>query len=314
MAATTSSDFRARARRGGAFASAPGRRLPGLLLELSKPRLSALSLLTAALAYAAARPEWALAPTLGMLVGTGLSAAGALTLNQWLERESDHLMERTRTRPLPSGQLGSGLALGWGLALSVAGPALLAWLCNALAAFLAAATIVLYVAVYTPLKRRTRFATEAGALPGALPPLLGWACAEGEIGLLGWLLFGILLFWQMPHFYAIGWTYREEYRAAGFPLLPVLDRVGGRTAGWALLYSVLLVACAAGPWALGLAGPFYGIVSSVLGAAVLAYAAAFAVFPPRRDPLARQLFYALLVYLPVVLGALVADRLLLAGA
>ncbi len=282
----------------------------GSLLALSKPRLSLLSVLTAVVAYAAARPEWELVRTLAMVAGTALSAAGALTLNQWLERDTDRIMERTRDRPIPEGRITPAQALAWGVSLGIAGTGLLLVWVNPLAAALGAATILLYVAVYTPLKHRTRWATEIGSIPGALPPLLGWAAAEGRISPLGWILFGILVFWQMPHFFAIGWVYRHDYKSAGFPLLPVLDPSGVRTALWSLAHALALLVVSLAPWALGLAGATYGIAAAVCGLGFVVLAARFLVrtgLEPRRAA-ARHLFFGSLVYLPVVLGALVVDR------
>lgn len=283
----------------------------GSLVALTKPRLSMLSVLTAVLAYAAARADWALVTSLAMIVGTMFSAAGALTLNQWFERDADLIMERTRDRPLPRGTVTPVMALAWGLAHSIAGVGLLILWVNGLAALIAAATIVLYVAVYTPLKRRTRWATEVGAIPGALPPLIGWAAAEGGISVLGWILFAILLLWQMPHFFAIGWVYREDYKVAGFPLLPVLDETGWATAVWSLVYTVALVVVSLIPWWMGQGGAVYGITTLTCGLLFLLLAVRFLIendFAARKLA-ARHLFFGSLIYLPLVLGVLVLDRL-----
>ncbi len=183
---------------------------------------------------------------------------------------------------------------------------------NALAAAISLATIVLYVWVYTPLKHRTRWATEIGAIPGALPPLLGWAAAEGSLSPLGWILFGVLFFWQMPHFFAIGWVYREDYRAAGFPLLPVTDDTGDRTAWCALLHTVALLVVSLLPWWLGIAGIVYGLGAAVSGLAMAVLGIGFLRQPRAADgrtAAARRLFAGSLVYLPVVFACLLVDRL-----
>lgn len=280
------------------------------LWALTKPRLSLLSVLTAVVAYAAAHPDWAWVRSGALIVGTGLAAGGALTLNQWRERDSDCIMERTQDRPLPAGQVTPVLALGWGLGLSVAGTVLLAAWVNLPAAAVAAATILLYVLAYTPMKRRSRWATEVGAVPGALPPLIGWLAAEGRIAPLGWGLFAILFFWQMPHFFAIGWVCRHEYRLAEFPLLPARDATGRRTAAWSLAHAVALVAVSLLPWAWGFAGRIYGATAMAAGAGFLALAVRFLVHaePVARDRAARQLFTGSLAYLPLVFLVLLLDR------
>jgi heme o synthase len=280
------------------------------LVALTKPRLAVMSVLTTMVAFCAARPAWDAGGAIALLVGTLLSACGALALNQWSERDSDCIMVRTRERPLPSGQLAPSLALLWSSALATTGVVLLAVGVNVVAALVSAATIVSYVFVYTPLKRRTRWATEVGAIPGALPPLIGWAAAEGTLTLFGWLLFALLFFWQMPHFFAIGWVCRHDYRAAGFPLLPAIDESGARTAGWSFAHTVALLVVSVVPWALGLAGALYGVTALLCGAWMLARAWRFVRAGEDRDAAARKLFLASLGYLPLVLIALVIDRMI----
>jgi heme o synthase len=280
----------------------------GALVELAKPRLAALSVLTTVAGYAAARPAWDTVAALALLTGTSLSAAGALALNQWRERATDALMERTRGRPLPSGRVSPGLALLWSSSLSVSGVLILALGTKPLAALISAATIVLYVFAYTPLKRRTRWATEVGAIPGALPPLIGFAAADGGFSTLAWLVFAVLLLWQMPHFFAIGWRCRDEYAAAGFPLLPVIDLDGRATANWSLGYTAALLVVSILPWSLGLTGALYGLSALAAGLGLLWRAAQFHRTTGDRDPSARRLFFATLIYLPVVLASLVVDR------
>lgn len=278
------------------------------LIALTKPRLATLSVLTTAIAYVAARPAANGREVGALLLGTAFSAGGALALNQWQERDTDCIMERTRERPLPAGQVAPGLAFLWGASLGAIGVVLLALGVNPAAAAWSAATIALYVFVYTPLKRCTRWATEVGAIPGALPPLIGWAAAEGRISLLGWLIFALLYFWQLPHFYAIGWICRHEYRAAGFPLLPAIDSTGGQTAGWSLGHSVVLLVVSLAPWVLGFTGALFGAVALAAGGGMVWRAWQFVRASGDRDAVARRLFLASLGYLPLVLGALMVDR------
>jgi len=276
-------------------------------LELTKPRLSFLSVLTALVGYLAALPArngWIL---LSVLVGTALAAGGVAALNQWLEADTDARMSRTRARPIPSGRIatGSAFVLGWSLCL--AGLAVLFALVNGLSALFALATMICYLAIYTPAKRWSRWSTEIGAVAGAFPPLIGWAAAEGRISLLGWVLFGVLFFWQIPHFLAIAWIYRQDYAAVGFPLLPVRDARGGRVAARLLLTTVLLVAVTLVPLRLG-CGAAYGVAAAGLGAWFLWRAAAF-LRPARRQAAARRVFFASICYLPLLLAALVIDRM-----
>ena len=281
----------------------------GALIALTKPQLALMSVITAMVAYGAARPAAGAALALVTFAGTSLAAAGALSLNQWWERRADAQMHRTRGRPLPQAQLTPGTALAWSLALSAAGVGLLAAWVNLPAAAVAALTILVYGLVYTPLKRRTRWATELGAVSGALPPLLGNAAAGDLWAAPGVALAAFLLFWQMPHFFAIGWRHRADYRAAGFRLLPAVDVTGRQTARWALLYSALLLPVSLAPWALGHLGAIYGVTATLAGGAFLRCAWQFAAATPDRDPAARRLFLASIFYLPLVLAALAVDRL-----
>ena len=183
--------------------------------ELTKPRLSMLSVFTATVGYLVARPDFELLLLLALVAGTALAAGSAAALNQWIEREIDARMKRTRSRPLPSGQTEPKEALIYGLILGLAG-CLLLWIgVNTLAALLALATLLSYLLLYTPLKQKGPWSTEIGTIPGALPPLIGWAAAEGQITPLGWILFALLITWQMPHFMAIAWLFREDYKQAG---------------------------------------------------------------------------------------------------
>jgi len=277
-------------------------------VALTKPRLNFLVLITTLGGMYLAAPDGVPASILAhALVGTALVAGGAAALNQVWERETDSLMRRTRFRPIPGGRLRVSEGAWFGALLSSAGLIELAWQVNALSAAVAAATLVSYVFVYTPLKKRTSLATLVGAVPGALPPVIGWAAATGTISVPAIVLFGIVFFWQMPHFLAIGWLYREDYENAGIPLLPVLEPDGRRTGQQALLYAATLWPVSLLPAVVGLAGAPYSIVATFLGFGLIALSVSFA--RSRTKSTARQLFLYSIVYLPLLWGALVVDRL-----
>lgn len=279
----------------------------GTWCELFKARLTTLVLLTTAVGYWFANHESALGSGFWLaLVGTGLLAAGAAALNQYWERASDALMQRTASRPIPSGAIEPALALAVGVVLSMVGMLELTFLINPLTGLLGMLTLASYVFVYTPLKRRTTLNTLVGAVPGALPPLMGWTAATGEFGTGGWVLFTILFFWQLPHFMAIAWLYREDYARAGFRMLPVEDETGLRTGATAVRHTVALIAFSLAPVALGLAGRWYAAFAVVGGIAFLGCAIVFASHLSRQS--ARRLFFASILYLPMILGALVADK------
>jgi protoheme IX farnesyltransferase len=281
---------------------------PRDFLALTKPRLNLLVLLTTAAGVYLAAPTGVDLPILvHTLVGTALVAGGAAALNQVWERDTDARMRRTRGRPVPSGRIAARDAWWFGTVLSVAGLVeLLVWI-NGASAAVAAVTLVSYIFMYTPLKRRTPLSTLVGAVPGALPPVIGWTAATGAISLPALVLFGIVFFWQMPHFLAIAWLHREDYGAAGIPLLPVLEPDGRRTARQALLYALALWPVTLMPAAVGLAGDAYIAVATVLGAVLVALSAAFA--HDRSETAARRLFLFSITYLPLLWGALVADRI-----
>jgi len=216
-------------------------------------------------------------------------------------------MKRTRTRPVPSGRLGATEGLLFSIVLSAAGVIDLAIAVNPLCAGVAALTLLTYVLIYTPLKKRTSLATLIGAIPGALPPVIGWTAATESLSLAPLVLFGIVFLWQMPHFLAIAWLYRDEYAAAGIPLLPVLEPDGRRTGRQALLYAAALWPVSLMPTLLGLAGGAYIAVATILGGGLLALSARFA--RDRSRVAARRLFLFSIIYLPLLWGALVADRL-----
>jgi len=277
-------------------------------VALTKPRLNLLVLVTTLAGLYLASPA-GVEPALlvNTLVGTALVAGGAAALNQVWERRTDALMRRTSMRPLPGGRLGAGEGAWFGALLSVIGLAQLAVAVNATAAGVAASTLVSYVLVYTPLKLRTPMATLVGAIPGALPPVIGWSAATGRISLEALVLFGIVFFWQMPHFLAIAWLYRDDYANAGIPLLPVLEPDGRRTGQQALVYSAALWPVSLLPAAVGLAGVPYMMVATALGLLFVWLALRFA--RERSMATARTLFLFSITYLPLLLGALVADRI-----
>jgi protoheme IX farnesyltransferase len=277
-------------------------------ITLAKPRLNLLVVFTTAAGLYLASPNGvALSVLLHTLMGTALIAGGAAALNQVLERDTDALMRRTRTRPIASGRLRPSQGLLFGLALSTAGLIELAVGVNLISAGIAGLTLGSYVLVYTPLKRRTSLATLVGAVPGALPPVIGWVAATGSLTAPALVLFGISFFWQMPHFLAIAWLYRDEYAAAGIPLLPVLEPDGRRTGRQALLHSAALLPVSLLPPLVGLADGLYLVVATVLGLTLIALSASFA--HDRSTVAARRLFLFSITYLPLLWGTLVADRL-----
>jgi protoheme IX farnesyltransferase len=275
---------------------------------LTKPRLNLLVVVTTlAGVYLAAPDGVPESLLLHTLVGTALVAGGAAALNQVWERDTDRLMRRTSSRPLPAGRLRLAESAWFGIAASLAGIADLALAVNAIAAAVAALTLASYIFVYTPMKRRTSLSTLVGAIPGALPPVIGWVAVTGSLSLAPLVLFGIQFFWQMPHFLAIAWMHREDYSAAGIPLLPVLEPDGRRTGHQALAYAAALWPVSLMPTVVGLAGAPYTVVATVLGFAFITLAALFA--RERSMVTARRLFLFSITYLPLLWGALVADRL-----
>jgi protoheme IX farnesyltransferase len=279
----------------------------GDFVSLAKPRLNTLVVATTLGGYYMGLEGPAdLTRLILTLVGTALVAGGASALNQLLERDADARMRRTRLRPLPDGRLQPGEAAFFGVALSAAGLFFLAFGANATAAGVALVTLVSYVMVYTPLKRRTSFSTVVGAVPGALPPVIGWAAARGSIDAPSLALFAIGFCWQLPHFLAIAWMYRGDYERAGFPMLPVLEPDGGSTARQAVLYAAALVPASLSPAALGLTNATYTVGALVLSLLFLALAIRFAVL--RSLTSARALFYGSLLYLPLLWALMIAAR------
>jgi len=280
----------------------------GDYVALMKPRLNLLVVATSAAGYYLGAPRGVDGAAMVQAVaGTALVAGGAAVLNQLYERDTDALMRRTRLRPLPAGRVTPADARVFGMALSAAGLALLAARANWLAATLALATILIYLAVYTPMKRRTPFATLVGAVPGALPALIGWTASRGEVAGGGAALFAIVFLWQIPHFMAIAWLYRDDYGKAGFPMLAVIDPEGRRAGRQAFWYAAALVPVSLLPSFTGVAGPVYLAIALALGIALLVLAARFAM--ARSEPSARALFFASIVYLPVLWVVLIGNKL-----
>ena len=278
---------------------------PADYLALTKPRLNALVVATSAAGAYLGGAEPTAAGLVPAVAGTALVAAGAAVLNQWYERETDGLMQRTRLRPLPDHRVAPVEAVVFGLALAAAGLATLALATNAFATALAVTTLVVYLLIYTPMKRRSTAATLVGAIPGALPPLIGWTASAGHVSAGGLALFAIVFLWQIPHFMAIAWLYRDDYAKAGFPMLPVIDGDGRRTGREAVLYAAALVPVSLVPAFTGVSGPGYLVIALALGLALLTLAWRFAA---RRDEIsARRLFFGSIVYLPVLWIVMILD-------
>jgi protoheme IX farnesyltransferase len=275
-------------------------------LVLTKARITALVLVTAAAGYVLGAPNVDFRTLVWLLVGVGLASGGAAALNQVYERDADARMTRTASRPVPAGRISPARGLAAGLLLSAGGVGWLAIGINALTGFLALLTIVLYIAVYTPLKPRTSLNTLVGAIPGAIPPVIGWTAATGSIGLGGWALFSILFLWQLPHFLAIAWLFRDDYARGGFPMLPVVDPAGGSTGRQATLYALALIPVSLTPTLLGLTGGVYFFGALALGVAFLACGLGMAM--DRGQKGARRLLLASVTYLPILLALLVLDR------
>jgi heme o synthase len=282
--------------------------LPAILSELFKLRLTTLVLLTTLVGfYLGSRGPIAYGLMACTMLGTALLAAGASALNQLLEQDYDAKMRRTQDRPLPSGRLTPEAGLVIGGICAGAGLICLALTVNPLTALLGAVTLASYLFVYTPLKRVTTLNTAIGAIPGALPPLMGWTAARGEISPEGWSLFAILCFWQLPHFLAIAWMYREEYAKAGFVMLPAIDPDGERTGRQAFCHTLGLLAISLSPFLFKLVGPVYLVGAVVLGVGFMGCALLFSL--RRTHVRAKGLFYASILYLPLLLGLMVFDKI-----
>ena len=287
----------------------PGAELKRLMayFELAKPRVTFLVVMTTAASfYLASQGSLNLVLLLHTLVGTTMLAAGTAALNQFIEREADAKMQRTWGRPLPSGRLSAGSARTLGLILVWGGVLYLGLAANVLAALLGLVTSIVYLGMYTPLKKRTTLCTAVGAFTGAIPPLIGWAAARGELDFRAWALFAILFVWQFPHFLSISWIYREDYERGGFRMLPVIDRDGRKTAQQIVAYSLALLPLSLVPWLSELAGSLYLGGALSLGLAFLWISRGTTGSPSTRS--ARRVFRASVLYLPLLLALMVADK------
>ena len=276
-------------------------------LVLTKPRVLVMVLVTTFIGYYLGSPEARDHLRLFLtLVGTGLAAAGTLALNEFLERDIDALMDRTRSRPLPGGRLSPMEALLFGATTTALGLGYLTLAVSPLAGLVTAVTVVLYLFVYTPLKLRTSLCMVVGAIPGALPPVTGWVAARGEFGIGAWVLFSILFLWQLPHTLAIARLYREDYARAGIQVLPVVDPDGTSTERQIVAGCFALLAVGLLPTLIGLAGPVYFFGALGLGGALLACGVAQAL--SRSASAARRLMFASVLYLPALLGLMAIDK------
>lgn len=277
-------------------------------VALAKPRLNLLVVASTLVGYAMAPAEpLSLLRVLGLLAGTGLVAGGASAFNQVLERDLDALMRRTRMRPLPDQRLQPLEGVLFGTAITLAGLLMIVAASNLLAAGVALATLVSYVALYTPLKRKSSLGTVIGAIPGALPPIIGWAAVEGALSVEAWVLFGIMFLWQLPHFLAIAWMYREDYARAGFPMLPVIEPDGRSTGRQVVIYAAALVPLSLAPTLMRMTGALYFGGALVLGLAFLWLTWSFARSRSVRD--ARRVFFGSITYLPLLWILMIADKI-----
>src|SRR5277367_42773 len=280
----------------------------GAYVALTKPDVSFLVLITTAAGYyMGVRGPVNWLHMIHVIFGTMLIAAGTAALNHYIERESDRYMRRTATRPLPTGLLSPREALVFGLVLSLAGTIDLYFVAGWLACGLGVFTCLSYLLAYTPLKKKTVWATFVGAFPGAIPPMIGWVAATGTLDRGAWLLFAILFLWQFPHFHAISWMYREDYARAGILMLPVVDREGTRTFRQIILFAGALVAVSLLPALVGLAGVLYffgALVTSTALVQVCLWAAS-----NRTNARAKWLMHATVLHIPVLLGLMVVDKI-----
>jgi protoheme IX farnesyltransferase len=278
-------------------------------VALTKPDVSFLVLTTTAAGYyMGSRGPVNWLHMIQTIFGTMLIAAGTAALNHYIERESDRTMRRTASRPLPSGTLRPREALIFGVALSLAGALYLYFAAGVLPAALGSATCLAYLLAYTPLKKRTVWATFVGAFPGAIPPMIGWVAASGRLDAGAWLLFAILFFWQFPHFHAIAWMYREDYARAGILMLPVVDRDGSRTFRQIQVTALVLVGVSLLPAIAGLDGKIYFFGALTLSVALLQVCVWAA--SAKTNLRARWLMHATVAYIPLLLGLMVYDKIL----
>jgi protoheme IX farnesyltransferase len=276
-------------------------------VELTKPRITFLIVLTSAAGFClGARGSVDYLTFTHAMLGIALLSSGIATLNQFMERDLDGLMRRTESRPLPSGRLFPIEALWFGVVLTLTAEIYLAVSVNVLTAVLGLTVIAGYLFLYTPLKTRTTLSTAFGAFPGAMPPLMGWTAARGEIDVAAWVLFAILFLWQFPHFLAIAWMYREDYGRAGIRMLPVVEPDGRVTGQQIILYALMLVPVSLLPWSLGISGRIYFFAALVLGLLFLASSIRAALSKSNQH--ARQLLLASVLYLPLLFGVMVLNR------
>lgn len=277
-------------------------------MALTKPRILLMVLIMSAAGFfmgagGSLRP---LDNFLIMLLGTALSSGGAAVLNNYLERDSDQLMHRTRRRPIPAGLITADEALSFGLQLVLMGVIILAWQVNLLTGFLSLLTVFLYVLVYTPLKRVTWWNTVIGAIPGALPPVGGWTAVTGHLDYGAWIVFLILFVWQHPHFYAIAWMYKDDYERGGFKMLPVVHPDGRSTFNQVVGFSIILIPISLLPSLVGMAGPLYAWGMGILGIVMLAIGVQFSRTRSVQD--AKRLLKASIIYLPLFFALILGDR------
>jgi len=276
-------------------------------VELTKPRITFLIVLTSAAGFAlASRGKVDFLALASALLGIGLLSSGIATLNQYAERDLDGLMRRTAGRPLPTGRLMPWEALAFGVTLTVIAEAYLLLFVNPLSAWLGLTVIAGYLFGYTPLKTRTSLSTLVGAFPGAVPPLIGWTAARGTISIEAWVLFAILFLWQFPHFLSIAWMYREDYSRAGILMLPVVEPNGRVTAQQIVVYTVMLIPVSLLPTVLGMSGRIYFYGAIVLGLLFL-YSSVRAAFSMSRQQ-ARRLLLASVLYLPLLFILMVLNK------
>lgn len=275
--------------------------------ELVKAQLTLLVLVTTAVGfYMGAPARFSAFALFNAVFGTALAAGGAAALNQWWEWQLDALMNRTKARPIPGGRMSPVLALSLGGILSLTGVLYLARACNFLSATLAGITVLLYVLAYTPLKRISTSNTLVGAIPGAIPPMIGWAAASGTIGIGAWSLFVIMFFWQMPHFFALSWKYRADYARAGFRMISNDDESGARSSSQSVLFCMMLLIVGGFPFYVRLTSAAYLFCAVALGSGFIIMAMRF--HKKRTADSARDLFLASIIYLPLLMAVLVLTK------